>query len=603
MSGLRWSMVDKLSEKLSNFRRELKKLKLDGFVIPMGDEFLNEYVPDYNRRLEFVTGFTGSAGIAVIMQGEAAFFTDGRYTVQAKKELNSKDFTLFNIGEKKPLEWVADRVQSPESRVQKMSIGVDPWLHSENELRSYKKYAVKHNITIKESKNPIDKIWHDRLKPQNAHTMIHKLKYSGQASDKKIKNIASILEDNNANAIIIGLSESVCWLFNIRGNDLYHTPLLFSYAIVFSDGKANLYTDKKKINTKTKNHLGELVKVKEIEDVKGDVAKLSNKKVMIDPALSNAGLFSILKKSGAEIIESQDPCILPKACKNKVELDGMRVSHIRDGAAVCKFFYWLEKNLGKVKITETSSADKLLEFREQGANFFRPSFNTISSYGANGAIVHYAPVKGKDKKLEKRSLYLLDSGGQYYDGTTDITRTVALGKPTIEQKKHFTLVLKGHIAIATVVFPEGTSGQALDVLARQYLWQNGLDYDHGTGHGVGSFLSVHEGPQGIGKSGRVAVLKPGMVISNEPGYYLEGKYGIRIESLVAVVLSKIKAKKYLCFETITMAPIDTSLMDKNLMTVDEINWLNNYHKEVRKKISPLLDSSERKWLFRATKAI
>ncbi len=578
--------------KLALLRKEIEAHGLDGYVVPMADEFLSEYVPPYARRLEWLTGFTGSAGEVVVLKEQAAFFTDGRYAIQAREQVGDR-FKIFDIYKSSPLKFInsilGDNSPNPSR------IGIDSWLISYGRLkRSY-------NNSLVLCDNLIDKIWQDKPSASKSSIFAHDIKYSGQSTKDKINSI-----NMDADALLITDPESVNWLLNIRGSDLEHTPIALCRAILHKSGVVDLYINPEKFDkniTIANTHVhDEAVFLSDIRE------KLAEKKVMIAES-SNAVFFDYLEKIGAKLNICEDPCVLPKACKNPVEIEGMRAAHRRDGVALCRFLAWLDENVGKNEITEITAAEKLDNMRAEGDLFRGASFPTISGYGSNGAIVHYHATGKSNKKFESGSLYLVDSGGQYYDGTTDVTRTIAIGEPTALQKLHFTLVLKGHIALARARFPRGTTGAHLDALARQYLWQYGLDFDHGTGHGVGCFLNVHEGPQGISKAAGKVALQPGMVLSNEPGYYLEGEYGIRIENLVVVTECEDAAdnsdnnsddRQFYQFETITLAPIDLRLIDTNLLNNDEINWLNNYHKQVRGTLSPSINSVVQQWLKHAT---
>ena len=535
---------------LKLLQKKLKEQSLDGFIIPSNDEFMGEYVPDSAKRLEFVTGFTGSAGTALIMQNQQIFFTDGRYTLQAKSEL--QDFEIHNSSEFCLGQWLYENAKGKK-------IGYDPKLHSLQSIRMYK------SINIQPvSHNPIDEIWQDRPLPPHSNVRPHPIKYAGVSSEKKRTQIAKQITAKGADLAILTAPDSICWLLNIRGNDVPYTPFILAYAVIHKSGEVDYYIEKSRVKNKIDAN------IKPPEKLLADLTKLKGKKVLLDPA-SPVWFANQLKAS--TIIEAGDLCTLPKSRKNQVEIEGIRQAHIRDGKAVSEFLKWLEKNQD---ITEIEVAEKLEKFRKKSPLYLSPSFATIAGSGANGAIVHYHATPKTNKKLERNSLLLIDSGGQYLDGTTDITRTVAIGKPTEEMKRNFTLVLKGHIALARAVFPKGTRGSQLDPLARQYLWQNELDYDHGTGHGVGSYLSVHEGPQRISKRGGDAVLEVGMILSNEPGYYKTGEYGIRIESLLVV---KEVSRGFLGFETLTKAPIDIKLVDKKLFNKEEIEWVSTYNEQ------------------------
>jgi Xaa-Pro aminopeptidase len=577
------------SSRLKDLRQLLKKQKLSGFVVPSNDDFQSEFCPPHARRLEWLNGFSGSYGVAVLLENKAAFFTDGRYTLQAREQV-SDDYEIYNIAEKTPWQWLADNLKK------KKKLGLDPWLHSETNAAKYLEVA---NIHLCES-NPIDDLWQDRPPMPQDEIKIHPVKYSGRKSSDKIEIILKKLAEKNADALILAAPDSTCWLLNIRGNDIPTTPFILSYAIVYKSGKVTLFIEKKRIGEKTTEYLGKDVKIVSRDTLDKEIKSLRKKKVWLDQNSAPYWFFDQLKKKN--IIRAADPCQLPKACKNKTEIQGAYDAHVIDGVAVTRFLHWLDSNLGKEKITEMDVAKKLLSFRAENKQFMENSFDTIAGFESNGAIVHYRASEATNKELKGNSLFLLDSGGQYLSGTTDITRTIAIGKPTTEQKTSFTLVLKGHIALASAVFPVGTSGSQLDILARQYLWQAGLDYDHGTGHGVGSYLSVHEGPQRISKAPNNVALQVGMIVSNEPGFYKENKYGIRIESLLTVVekpeLNQGR-RKFLGFDTITLAPIDLKLVEILMLSKSEKKWLEEYHKRVVASLSSLLPKEVASWLKKA----
>jgi len=572
---------------LAQLRAALATQKLDGFILPVNDEFMGEYVPESAKRLTWLTGFTGSAGMAVALSDKAAFFTDGRYTLQAKTEVQG--FELFNSGDVTPEKWISE--YAPKEAV----IGYDPKLHTLQSLRRYEQDAK--NVAWKAiTPNPIDALWKDRPIAPASAVRIHPLQYAGEASSDKRTRIAKQIEVLGADAAILTAPDSICWLLNIRGSDVPFTPFILCYALLAKSGAVTIYLDEKRISPEAKTHLGKDVIVKSPAQLTADIAAFAQQRVLYSSTSSPVWFYQELRRAEALIVEASDPCVLPKARKNKTELEGMRQAHIRDGRAVTKFLYWLEKC--KEPLTEMGVAAKLEEFRKQSELYLEPSFTTISGSGPNGAVVHYRVTEATNRPLDTDSLLLIDSGGQYLDGTTDITRTVARGKPSAEMKDSFTRVLKGHIALARAVFPEGTTGAQLDALARQYLWQEGLDYDHGTGHGVGSYLSVHEGPQGISKRASSVALEPGMILSNEPGYYKAGEYGIRIENLVAVeeVFKDENGKRFFGFETITLVPIDMRLVDKALLTAEEKKWLREHHWRVYEAHATSLTAYEDDWL-------
>lgn len=552
---------------LKLLRQILETLNLDYFILPNNDEFSNEYLPKSAKRLEFITGFTGSNAIIIVGQKKAAFFTDGRYTIQAATEVNNKEYEIYNLSDKNWLEWLLENSKNNDR------IGFDPKLHSISSI-NYCQEILREREIIFLKENPVDQIWSKKPKAPSTKVFIHDLKYAGISAQEKIKIITKELAGD---ALILNSPISICWLLNIRATDIDFTPIALCHAIIYKNGKVDLFIEKKRLNEKVKKHLKN-INIISPKNLEKNISSLKNKNIQIDPNSCNYWLYSLLQKR--VISRLPDPCLIHKACKNSVEIKGMIKAHEIDGIAVTKFLLWL-KNEAK-NIDEIKAAKKLLEFRKQNKEFFSPSFETISGFASNGAIVHYRSTKKTNKKIVVNSLYLLDSGGQYFSGTTDITRTIAIGKPTNEQKHNFTLVLKGHIALATAEFSDKTTGSDLDILARQFLQKEGKDYDHGTGHGVGCFLSVHEGPQNISKRKNNISLKPGMIISNEPGYYKAGEYGIRIENLVLV--EKSKKKGFLKFRTITLAPIDVNLIDFKLLTKEEKSWLDNYHLEIYQKL-------------------
>jgi Xaa-Pro aminopeptidase len=586
---------------ISALRTELAKHNLDGFLVPMADEYQSEYVPPSAQRIAFLSGFTGSAAFIVVLKDRAIFFTDGRSTLQANQQLDAALFTVIDSGEKTPSQWLAENAGD-------LTIGYDPWLHTEDGIERLKKALTKTSTTLLPvEKNPVDAIWHARPAPPTAKIFAHELAYAGKNSADKRKTIVEELKKEKCAAVVIADPTSVAWLLNVRGGDVPNTPLPLSFAILYDTGAVKWFVDPEKITGGLAKVLGDDISIEHPEQFPHALDRLASdaKTVRVDPAITARWIFERLRVAGATIIPADDPCALPRACKNPIELEGMRSAHRRDGAALVKFFAWLEKAVAEGTVTELRAEEKLAEFRAANNLYRGPSFDTIAGSGAHGAIVHYRATVATNRKLENGTLFLLDSGGQYLDGTTDVTRTVAIGNPSQEMRDRFTRVLKGHIALASIRFPVGTTGGELDVLARQYLWSIGLDYSHGTGHGVGSYLGVHEGPQGISRRSKVP-LQPGMVLSNEPGYYKNGHYGIRIENLQAVTEAvEIGGgeKKMLGFETLTLAPIDAKLIDLKLMNDDEIAWLNAYHARIREALRPMVDETTVPWLLRVTEKL
>ncbi len=574
------------NEKLQALREQLKEHKLDGYVQPLSDEFMSEYPPACYRRVEWLTGFSGSAGTAVVLADKAAFFTDGRYTLQAQAEVDSSLFEQHNSADVGSAAWVS--YQLSEGR-----IGYDPKLFTRDMLsRMQKSIGAVELVAVD---NLVDAIWKDRPQAPATDVFVHDEQYNGESSSSKRARIAEAIKKAGAECAVIAAPDSVCWLLNIRARDVESTPLLLAPLIIDETGQVQLFVDAARVNAKTAAHLGNEVSLVEPDALADSLSALANnkKRVLCDP--SSVPLWYIRQLDGALIVDGNDPCTLPKATKNAAEIQSTRNAHRRDGVAVTKLLHWLETQ--SQPVTEMDVEKQLQSFREQVDGFVESSFNTIAGSGPNGAIVHYRASKKTNRTLGTGELFLLDSGGQYPDGTTDITRTVAVGAPSAEHKEHFTRVLKGHIAVATAIFPKGTAGSQLDTLARQYLWEAGLDYDHGTGHGVGLFLGVHEGPQRISKRGGDVALAEGMVLSNEPGYYKTGAYGIRIENLVVVRTSDMAGdRSMLCFDTITCAPIDTRLVDVDMLTEKEKTWLNAYHGWVLETLLSSMSSEEGEWL-------
>ncbi|MEZ5690299.1 MAG: aminopeptidase P family protein [Rickettsiales bacterium] len=574
-----------MSNKLLLVRKLLEKYGINAYLQPVHDEWMSEYPPLCNRRVEWLTGFTGSAGLAVVTDDKAVIFVDGRYTLQAKEQAGA-DYEIHNIADYPPEKWLAGNIPAGKK------IGYDPKLYTRTMLKRFEKLSL---IPVE---NLIDALWENRPPPPATPLFIHETKYSGESSTSKRSRVVSEIKKANADLLFLSAPENVNWLFNIRARDAENTPLCLASAILDKNGKAYIYLDEDRVSNKVSDHLGNDTEIISPENIKENLSVFTGKKILCDSGTTPLFIENLCVDSGLKVINSTDPCELLKAIKNPVELAGMRAAHIRDGLAVTKLLYWLSR---QSKVSELDVVGKILELRTQNELFVEPSFDTIAGSGEHGAIVHYRATKESNRNLGDGELFLLDSGGQYYDGTTDITRTVIIGNPTDEHKRNFTLVLKGHIALACAIFPEGTTGTQLDVLARQYLWQAGLDYDHGTGHGVGCFLGVHEGPQRVSKRAGDVLLKSGMILSNEPGYYKTGEYGIRIENLVAVVekITGDNNKKYLGFETITCTPMDVALINISMLTSEEKIWINNYHNWVREELSPYLDADETVWLIKA----
>jgi len=591
------------SDRLTALREELARQSLAGFVIPLADEHQGEYVAKRARRLAWLTGFTGSAGVAIVLAEQAALFVDGRYTLQAGDQVDTTLFDIRHLSDSPPADWI--RTQLPKEG----RLGYDPWLHTAMGVLNLRKACTQvGGELVAVQANPIDRIWQDQPPPPLSPVVGHDLGYAGKPSHDKRSEIAADLAEAGEDAVVLTAPDSIAWLANIRGGDVPYTPLALGFGVLNKDSTLDLFMDPRKVLPTTRTGLDKGIRIFPPEEFAPALDKLGadGKTVRADPATAAEAIFSRLEAGGAKINRGEDPCALPKARKNDTELEGMRAAHRRDGAALTRFLAWLDANAAKGGITEISAADRLEAFRREDDLIQGLSFPTISGAGANGAIVHYRVTPETDRALEPGSLYLVDSGAQYLDGTTDVTRTVAIGTPSEEMRQRFTQVLKGHIALGSARFPKGTSGSQLDVLARLPLWQAGIDFDHGTGHGVGSYLGVHEGPQRISKIPNRIALEPGMVISNEPGYYKTDAYGIRIENLVAVREAGVPAgaeKDLLEFETLTVAPIDLNLVDRDMLTDTETAWLNDYHRWVRETIISLVDSATASWLERATQPI
>jgi Xaa-Pro aminopeptidase len=590
------------SQHLADLREHMAALELDALIVPRADEYLGEYLPAHNERMEWVSGFTGSAGMVIVLRDSAAIFVDGRYTVQVRQQVDESHFEILHLVDEPHLPWLA--AQLPDNARVGCDTRTHPWNWYQQALKTLQEKSI---ALVSLEQNLIDLCWQDRPTVISHPALLLEEKYTGQPSLAKRREIGELIGAQGADAAYIFAADSVAWLLNIRGRDVPSLPLVLGSALLHSDGKMVFFTDPAKIPAGFAAHVGEGVEVLPEGEAAAMLASLPGHKVLVDPATANAWCQLTLRDSGVEVIAGDDPVLMPKACKNEVEVQGMREAHIRDGVAEVQFLAWLDAEVDAGRLhDEATLADALYEFRAGRALFQETSFDTISAAGGNAAMCHYNHLNGNPATLTMNSVYLVDSGGQYLDGTTDITRTVAIGDPGEEPRRMNTLVLKGHIALDQARFPEGTTGTQLDVLARQFLWQEGLDYDHGTGHGVGTFLSVHEGPHRIGKAHNGAALQSGMVVSNEPGYYKTDAYGMRCENLL-VVREMGKApdsdKQSLGFEVLTLAPFDLRMIDASLFTEAEKNWLNNYHQKVLTTLSPHLDESNQAWLQQATRSI
>ncbi len=587
--------------RLAALRNELARRDLDGFVVPHSDEYQSEYLPECHERLAWLTAFTGSAGGAVVLKDRAAVFVDGRYTLQVQQQTDTTLFAPRDLIAEGPNGWL--EANAPKGA----RIGFDPWVHSAASAEALRAAVERAGATLVPTDgNPIDAVWTDRPAAPTAKAVPHAMALAGESAESKRMRIAEDIKKLGADAAIVSLADSICWLLNIRGGDTPHTPFVLSYAILHSDGSTDLFMDGRKSSPELAQHLGNAVRVREPAAFNAALDALQGKTVVADPNWTASAAFARLEKAGATVKRGVDPCQLPKACKNPVEIEGTRKAHIRDGAALTRFLCWMAREAPNGHLTEIDAAEALEGYRRQIDSLTDLSFDSISGAAPHAALPHYRVTNSSNRRINRDEIYLIDSGGQYPDGTTDVTRTMIVGTPTSEMKDRFTRVLKGHIALATARFPEGTTGAALDAFARKPLWDAGLDYDHGTGHGVGSYLSVHEGPQNISKRPVLQSLKPGMICSNEPGYYKEGEYGIRIENLVVVTEGRDVPggdRRMMTFETITLAPIDLDLVEPALLTAGERDWLNAYHARVRETLSPLVDEETRAWLARVTRAI
>ena len=585
--------------RLAVLRDELKRRGLDGFVIPRADEHQNEYVPPGAERLAWLTGFTGSAGAAVVLAGKAAIFVDGRYTIQAREQVDTKLFDRQDLVAAPPSRWLAQ--QAPKGG----RIGYDPWLHTPAQAEALRKAAENAGAElVAVDGNPVDAVWTDRPPTPCAAVVLHPDRLSGEKAAAKLKRIAAALDKRDG--LVVSDPHAVAWAFNIRGGDVAHTPLPLSWALVPREGRTRLYVAGAKLSNSVRAALEDLADVREPSALEPDLAALAKdkRKLLFDSATAPERLVALYREAGGTADVGADPIALMKAKKNSAELRGSRAAHLRDGAAMVEFLAWFATEAPKGKLTEISAAEALETFRRAGGKLAEISFPTISAFGPHAALPHYRVTEKSDIPIRRGNVYLVDSGAQYVDGTTDITRTIAVGRPSADMRAMNTRVLKGHIAIASSVFPRGITGAQLDSFARRALWHAGADFDHGTGHGVGSYLSVHEGPQRISKLGSTP-LEPGMILSNEPGYYREGAFGIRIENLIVVEPRRMEGaeREMLGFETITFTPIDAALIDAKLLLREEISWLNAYHRQVWEKLEAKVSPSARKWLKAATRKI
>ncbi|MEM1349320.1 MAG: aminopeptidase P family protein, partial [Myxococcota bacterium] len=570
--------------RLSALRRAIADAGVDAYLIPLADEFQGEYVPTHAQRLAWLTGFTGSAGLAIVTSAAAGMFVDGRYTLQVVEQTPAELYAHRGHTAQHQAEWLTELGDAaPEV------IGYDPWLHTPSQLEGLRTRAARSGITLKPLEgNLIDGIWDDQPAPPSAPIRIHPMDYAGVSHADKLTELAGTLQDAGHDAAVLTLPDSICWLLNVRGADVPHNPVVLAMGILHSDATLELFLDPSRVDDALATHLGASVTVRPREQLGGALDALTHQTVRIDPKHTASWVLDRLERARIEVARDADPCLLPKATKNPVELEGMRRAHRRDGVAIVKMLKWLDDHAPRGEVDELSAVATLLTFRQQDDTFIGDSFATIAGAGPNGAIVHYRATPESNRRLGADEMFLLDSGGQYVDGTTDITRTIFNGEPNAEHKDRFTRVLKGHIALSSLIFPEGTTGSAIDAFARSALWQVGVDYAHGTGHGVGSHLAVHEGPQRVSKHPNKIELEPGMVVSNEPGYYKSDAFGIRIENLIAVTApAPVEGGELemMQFEDLTLAPIQRKLIEVPLLSHAERAWIDTYHARVLRELS------------------
>ena len=595
-------MID-LAERLARVRQQISSLELDALIIPRADEYLGEYLPERNERLRWISGFTGSAGVVIVFPDRAVIFVDGRYTVQVRKQVPEQLFEVLHLVDEPHLPWLAGQLEAGAR------VGCDARMHPYRWYREADKILGGAGIElVSTDENAVDACWNDRPEPRVEPALLLPQSLTGRSSLDKRRAIGAALAEKGADAALVFAADSVAWLLNIRGKDVPCVPVVLGYGLLFADGRAQFFTDPAKIPEGFDVHVGKGVEVLPESEAGAAFEALSGCSVLADPDTANARCQLDLLAAGVQLIADNDPVILPKACKNAVEIDGMREAHLRDGVAMVRFLRWFDEEVAAGRLhSEAELSDRLYGFRAESEQFRGPSFETISAAAVNAAMCHYNHLNTNEvTRLARDSTYLVDSGGQYLDGTTDITRTLAVGHPSDEIRRRFTLVLKGHIALDKAKFPAGTTGTQLDVLARQFLWNEGLDYDHGTGHGVGVFLSVHEGPQRIAKQWNAHALRPGMVLSNEPGFYKDGCYGIRCENLVVVREHEAETDDgppMMSFEPLTLAPFDQRLLEPSLLTVEEIAWIDRYHARVCRELSPRLQEQDAMWLRQATRPV
>jgi Xaa-Pro aminopeptidase len=587
-----------LTARLSAFREELARRKLTGFVVPRADAQQNEYVAPSEERLAWLTGFTGSAGLAIVLVREAAVFVDGRYTLQAAKQVDTKAWNVESLIDPPPESWLTRHLAAGDR------LGFDPWLHTSAAAERLAAACAKAGAElIAVDSNPLDSVWSERPAPPLGAVTVHGPQFAGETEVAKLDRIHQEITRLGVEALVLSDSHAVAWTFNIRGADVSHTPLPLSYALVPKDGRPIIFIDHRKLSNSARDHLEQTADVAEPDTLTAKLTELSKSgaSIALDGATAADALSRLITTAGGKPVRGNDPVSLLKAVKNATEIAGTKTAHRRDAVALARFLAWIDREAPSGALTEIDTVEALETFRRDTGALKDVSFPTIAGTGPNGAIVHYRVTRKTNRRIAPGDLLLIDSGAQYEDGTTDVTRTIAIGRPTPEMCDRFTRVLRGHIAIARALFPDGTTGAQIDTLARQYLWQAGIDFEHGTGHGVGSYLSVHEGPARISKLGATP-LRRGMILSNEPGYYKTDGFGIRIENLELVVAADIAGaeKPVNTFETLTLAPIDRNLVDLNMLNADELSWLNDYHAKVRHAVRSHVDEATKLWLDEAT---
>ena len=590
-------------ERVARLREWLAEKDLDGFLVPRSDEHQGEYVAAHSERLKWLTGFSGSAGVAIVLANRAVIFVDGRYTLQVRDQVDLDVFSIESLVKTPPAVWIRDNM-SKGSR-----LGFDPWLHTISDLRALTAAAEKSgSILVPLSSNPIDELWFDQPNPPLAPVEIHPIAFAGELAKDKLKRLCDAIRKAGATHVVLTDPSSIAWTFNIRGGDVPHTPLALGFAVLAADGSHLLFMDERKLSMEAKAYLTQLCDLRAPATLEDEIAKLAKAgaKIALDPVLAAVKLKTLVEENGGTAVAAPDPARIPRATKNRAEIAGARAAHRRDGAAVTKLLCWLDAqpagSLDEIAVVTKLEESRRLTGEETQMPLRDVSFATIAGAGPNGAIMHYRVSRQTNRPLRDGELFLLDSGAQYQDGTTDITRTVPIGQPTEEMRERYTLVLKGLIGMSTLRFPEGVRGSEIDAVARLALWKAGLDFAHGTGHGVGSYLAVHEGPQRLAKTGTQTLLE-GMIVSNEPGYYKDGHYGIRLENLLLVTPVEALPGGDISvhgFETLTLVPFDKRLLRTDLLTREELHWLDEYHARVRAEIGPMLDGETLAWLEKAT---